>query len=326
MDRREFNTLLGGAAVSLPPAARAQQAAMPVIGFLNSSYEKLYGFNVTAFREGLRDAGYGEGRNVSIEYRWAEGDYGRLPALASELADRQVNVIVATGGEAAALAAQSATAKIPIVFTIGGDPVKFGLVASFNRPGGNITGITAIASAIGAKRMEVLQKIAPRSKIGVFLNPDNLTAVTEQRDVEEAAHALGLGTVVLNVRNSGDFDAAFETFVREKADALYGTTDPMMLGQRDRLVAFAARQRIPAIYFVREFVVAGGLVSYGASVTNMYREAGAYVGQILKGKSPAELPVLQPTRFEMVINLKTAKALGIEVPQAIMAIADEVIE
>jgi putative ABC transport system substrate-binding protein len=324
--RREFIKFVGGTLLTWPLTVRAQQSAMPVIGFLNSAYAKLYQFNVEAFRQGLRDAGYVEGGNLRIEYRWAEGDYGRLPTLASELVDRQVEVIAATGDVASALAAQAATAKIPIVFTIGADPVRFGLVASFNRPGGNVTGISAVTSAIGAKRMEVLHRLAPRSKIGLFMNPDNPTAAAEQSDAEQAARALGLQTVVLNVRNKGDFDAAFDTFVRENADALYGATDPMMLAQRDQFIRFAAKQRIPAIYFVREFVVAGGLISYGASVTGMYRQAGSYVGQILKGARPGELPVLQPTRFEMTINLKTAKALGIDVPETLLAIADEVIE
>jgi putative tryptophan/tyrosine transport system substrate-binding protein len=323
--RREFISLIGSAA-AWPFAARAQQSAMPVVGFLNSTYAKLYEFNVAAFRQGLQNAGYVEGSNLRIEYRWAEGDYNRLRALAAELVDRQVNVIAATGDVASALAAQAATAKIPIVFTIGGDPVRFGLVASFNRPGGNVTGISAVTGALGAKRMELLSKLAPRSKIGLLMNPDNPNAAAEQRDAQEAARVLGLQTVVLNVRNTGDFDTAFETFVREKAGALYGASDPMMVAQRDQLTAFAARQRVPAIYSEREAVIAGGLMSYGASITGMYRQAGDYVGQILKGAKPAELPVVQPTKFELVINLKTAKALGLEIPATLLATADEVIE
>jgi putative ABC transport system substrate-binding protein len=281
---------------------------------------------VAAFRQGLQDAGYVEGSNLRIEYRWAEGDNNRLPALAAELVDRQVNVIAATGDVASALAAQAATAKIPIVFTIGADPVRFGLVASFNRPGGNVTGISAVTGSLGAKRIEVLYKLAPRSKIGLLMDADNPTAGAEQRDAEEAARVLGLQVVVLKVHNRGDFATAFETFVREKADALYGGAGPTMIAQRDLLIAFAAKQRVPAIYSDRQSVIAGGLMSYGSSITDMYRQAGAYVGKILKGAKPANLPVIQPTKFELVINLKSAKALGLEIPATLLATADEVIE
>jgi len=286
----------------------------------------LYEFYVAAFRQGLQDAGYVEGSNLRIEYRWAEGDNNRLPALAAELVDRQVNVIAATGDVASALAAQAATAKIPIVFTIGADPVRFGLVASFNRPGGNVTGISAVTGSLGAKRIEVLYKLAPRSKIGLLMDADNPTAGAEQRDAEEAARVLGLQVVVLKVHNRGDFATAFETFVREKADALYGGAGPTMIAQRDLLIAFAAKQRVPAIYSDRQSVIAGGLMSYGSSITDMYRQAGAYVGKILKGAKPANLPVIQPTKFELVINLKSAKALGLEIPATLLATADEVIE
>jgi putative tryptophan/tyrosine transport system substrate-binding protein len=324
--RREFITLLGGASVAWPLAARAQQPAMPVVGFLNPTSPKLYEFNAAAFRQGLQDVGYVEGKNLRIEYRWAEGDYDRLPALAAELVARQVAVIAATGDVASARAAQAATATIPVVFTIGADPVRFGLVASYNRPGGNVTGISAITSSIGAKRVEVLYQLAPRSKIGLLMNPDNPSAAAEQRDAQEAARILGQEALVLNVRNKGDFDGAFETFIREKADALFVATDPMLLGQREEIAAFAARQRIPAIHFERQYALGGGLISYGTSVSGMYRQAGVYCGQILKGAKPAEMPVMQPTKFELVINLKTAKSLGLQIPDKLLAIADEVIE
>jgi putative tryptophan/tyrosine transport system substrate-binding protein len=299
---------------------------MPVVGFLNPTSPKLYEFNAAAFRQGLQDIGYVEGKNLRIEYRWSEGDYDRLPALAAELVARQVAVIAATGDVASARAAQAATATTPIVFTIGADPVRFGLVASYNRPGGNVTGISAITSSIGAKRVQVLHQLAPRSKIALLMNPDNPSAAAEQRDAQEAADILGQGALVLNVRNKADFDGAFETFIREKADALFVATDPMLLSQRDEIAAFAARQRIPAIHFERQYTVGGGLISYGTSVSGMYRQAGVYCGQILKGAKPAEMPVMQPTKFELVVNLKTAKALDLAVPPTLLAIADEVIE
>jgi putative ABC transport system substrate-binding protein len=328
MKRREFLMMLGGAAVSgaWPLSARVQPASVPTIGFLNGERPEPYQANVAALRQGLREAGYVEGRNLRIEFRWADGDDERLPTLAHDLVDRQVSALVATGGVASVRAAQAATTRIPIVFTIGADPVTLGLVKSINRPGGNATGITLISSAASAKRTEVLFKIAPRSKIALLMNPANPNAAAEQGEAEAAAHVLGQQTLVLNVRSEGDFDAAFDTLIRQGADALFVATDPLLLANRDRLVAFAARQRVPAIYFVREFAVAGGLISYGASITDMYRQAGGYVGKILKGAKPDELPVLQPPNVEMVINLKTAKALGLEVPATLVALADEVIE
>jgi putative ABC transport system substrate-binding protein len=299
---------------------------MAMVGFLNSATPELYQFNVEAFRRGLQELGYVEGKNLTIEYRWARGDYDRLPALAAELVDRQVSVIAATGDVVSARAAQAATTRVPIVFTIGGDPIKFGLVNSYSRPSGNITGISLISSAIGAKRVELLHEIAPQAKIALLMNPDNPNAAAEQKDALEAARLLGKQTVVLNVRNKRDFDAAFEAFVRERAGALFVATDPMLLSQRDSLVEFAARQRVPAVYFVREFAVAGGLISYGASIREMYRQAGVYAGRILKGAKPADLPVLQPTIVELVINLKTAKALNINLPRTLLLRANELIE
>jgi putative ABC transport system substrate-binding protein len=303
MRRREFVGLLGGAAL-WPVAARAQQATMPVVGFLNPTSSKLYKFNAAAFRRGLQDTGFVEGENVRIEYRWGEGGYSRLVAHA----------------------AKAASSTIPIVFTIGADPVKTCLVASYNRPGGNVTGISAITSQIGAKRIEVLHQLAPRSKVALLMNPNNPSAEMEQHDAEAAVTILGQKSLVLRVASKDDFAAAFETFIRENADAMFIATDPMLLSQRDAIVAFAAKQRVPVIHFERQYPLAGGLISYGTSISGMYHQAGVYCGQILKGAHPAELPVLQPTKFELVINLKTAKELGIEVPPNLLAVADEVIE
>ena len=326
MDRRTFIGSVAGGLLGAPLVTRAQQPAMPVIGFLNSATPELYQFNVAAFRQGLQEVGWFEGKNVLIEYRWAHGNYDRLPALAAELVERRVAAIAATGDVGSARAAQAASAAIPIVFTIGGDPVRFGLVKSYRRPGANVTGISLISSAIGSKRVELLHELAPKVMIALLMNPDNPNAEAEQRDAQEAARILGHQTLVLNVRNKSDFDAVFETFIRARAGALFVATDPMLLSQRDVLVEFAARRRIPAIYFVREFVTAGGLLSYGASIRNMYREAGIYIGRILKGAKPADLPVLQPTLIEFVVNLKTAKALGLSVPQSLLLRADEVIQ
>ncbi|MEA2910348.1 MAG: hypothetical protein QOJ15_2429 [Bradyrhizobium sp.] len=284
---------------------------MPVVGFLNPTSSKLYEFNAAAFRRGLQDAGFVDGENVRIEYRWAEGDYARLPALAAELVDLKVAVIGATGDVASARAAKAATSTIPVVFTIGADPVKLGLVASYNHPGGNVTGISAITSSIGAKRIEVLHQIAPRAKlIALLMNPDNPSAATEQRDAEEAARILGQQSLVLNARNKDDFKSAFEKFIREGADAIFVATDPMLLSQRDEIATFAAQQRVPALHFERQYPLGGGLISYGTSVSGMYRQAGVYSGQILKGANPAEMPVMQPTKFELVINLRPPRQLA----------------
>jgi len=325
MQRRNFLTLFGGA-VTWPLAARAQPVVMPVVGFLNPTSSKLYEFNAAAFRKGLQDAGFVEGENVRIEYRWAEGDYNRLAALAAELVNLKVAVIGATGDVASARAAKAATSTIPIVFTIGADPVKVGLVASYNRPGGNLTGISAITSQIATKRIEVLYQLAPRSKVALLMNPNNPSAAMEQHDAEAAAAILRQKSFVLNVTSNDDFPAAFSTFIREGADAMFVATDPMLLSQREAIAAFGAKQRVPVIHFERQYPLVGGLISYGTSISGMYRQAGMYSGQILKGANPAEMPVMQPTKFELVINLKTAKALGIDVSQNLLAIADEVIE
>jgi ABC-type uncharacterized transport system substrate-binding protein len=325
--RRHQLIFLPAAIAAWAALAHAQPSStIPVVGFLNSATPELYQFNVAAFRQGLQEQGFTESKNVTIEDRWAHGDYERMTALAKELADRKVAVIAATGDVASARAAQSATTKTPIVFTIGGDPVRFGLVESFSRPGGYTTGISLISSAIGAKRVELLHDIAPGAKIALLMNPDNPNAAAEQRDTLQAAHAIGQKTVVLNVRNKQDFPAAFDAFVRERARALFIATDPMLLSQRDPIVQFAAQQRVPAVYFVREFAVVGGLVSYGASIREMYRQAGVYTGRILKGAKPADLPVLQPTIVELIVNLKTAKALNITLPQTLLLRANELIE
>jgi putative ABC transport system substrate-binding protein len=260
MKRREFITLLGGAS-AWPVAGRAQ-ATMPVVGFLNPTSSKLYEFNAAAFRKGLQDAGFVDGENVRIEYRWAEGDYGRLAALAAELVALKVAVIGATGDVASALAAKASTSTIPIVFTIGADPVKVGLVASYNRPGGNMTGISAITSQIGTKRIEVLHQIAPRSKVALLMNPNNPSAAMEQHDATAAATILGQKSLVLNVTSEDDFPAAFDTFAREGADAMFVATDPMLLSQREAIAAFAVKQRVPVIHFERQFPLVGGLISY----------------------------------------------------------------
>src|SRR6516165_10339957 len=325
MRRREFIATLGAAA-ALPLQARGQQPTMPVVGFLNPTVSRLYEFNAAAFRLGLKETGFVDGENVRIEYRWAEGDYGQLPALAAELVKLKVAVIGATGDVASARAAKAATSTIPIVFTIGADPVKVGLVASYNRPGGNATGISAITSQIGAKRIEVLYQLGRWSRVALLMNPDNPSAATEQQDAEKAALAVGRSSFPVNVKSKDDFHGAFDTFIREGADALFVATDPMLLSQREAIAEFAGARRIPAIHFERQYVLGGGLISYGTSISGMYRQAGVYCGQILKGANPAEMPVMQPTKFELVINLKTARSLGLEISPTLLAVADEVIE
>src|SRR5262245_22007839 len=318
-------------AVSLtlaPVAAVAQQPAIPVIGFLSGRSPQEAASALVAFRQGLGEAGYFEGKNVTIEYRWAEGRYDRLPALAADLVSRRVAVIAATGGgEASGLAAKAATATIPIVFTAGGDPVKVGLVTSLNKPGGNVTGVTFIFAELGVKRLEFLRELIPKStRIAILINPDYSPALSELRDAQESARALKFQIQVLNARTEPEVDAAFATVGRQKADALIVGTDPFLLGQRDQLVRLAARYAVPTVFFAREFVESGGLMSYGPSIANGYRQAGVYTGRILSGAKPADLPVLQPTAFVLVINLKTAKALGLTIPPSVLARADEVIE
>jgi putative ABC transport system substrate-binding protein len=304
MRRREFITLLGGAAVPWPLAARAQQPAMPVIGFLNSASAEGYASMAAAFRQGLREIGYVEGDNVAIESRWAEDRHDRLPALATDLVRRQVAVIAATGGTAAALAAKAATLAIPIVFNTGGDPVKLGLVASLNQPGGNVTGVSWLNNTTASKRLELLRTLLPRAAtIGLLLNPKNRNAAAEASDIEAAARALGQQIWIGNASNAAEIDAAFSGFVQSRVDALFVAADPLFTATRDQVITLAARHAIPASYVTRIEVVAGGLMSYGADYTDAYRQVGLYSGRILKGEKPAEMPVQQAVRFELVINL-----------------------
>jgi putative tryptophan/tyrosine transport system substrate-binding protein len=318
--------MLGGAAAAWPLAARAQQR-MPFVGFLNSASPDTYRFNADSFREGLTKAGFVEGRNVRIEERWARSDYDALPALAAELVAMGVDVIAATGDVASARAAQRSSTTVPVVFTIGGDPVRFGLVKSLNRPGGHVTGILFNQNVLSAKRIELLREIAPKvSRVALLMNPTNPNVDVERMDAEAGARKLGLETITLNARNAGEIDAAFEQLLGAKADGIITATDPITLDRREQIVAFADRHKLPVVGFVRQFAAVGALMSYGPSISWMYRQAGEYVAQILRRTNPEELPVLQPTQFELVINLKTAHALGLTVPLTLQAAADEVIE
>jgi putative ABC transport system substrate-binding protein len=327
MKRREFITLLGGAAAAWPLAARAQQPAKPVIGFLNGASPDGYAPMVAAFREGLNEAGYVEGRNVAIEFRWAEGQNDRLPALAADLVRRQVSVI-ATGGTTSALAAKAATTTIPIVFEGGADPVELGLVASLNRPGGNITGISNFSIALAAKQFELLHEMVPNSAvIGVLVNPTSPSlAVSVTKDVQAAGRALRRQIRILNASTQDEIDAAVVSLAELRAGALMIGGDAFFLSRRVQLAILAARYGIPAIYNTPLFPAAGGLMSYGYNLTDAYRHAGVYTAKVLKGAKPADLPVLQPTKLKLVINLRTAKALGVTIPPSVLALADEVIE
>jgi len=323
--RRTFITLLGGASVAWPLAARAQQA-MPVIGFLDSSSADEYAPFLAAFRAGLGEAGFVEGHNVAVEYRWAEGHYDRLPALALELVRHPVAVLVATG-ITAARAARAETSTIPIVFNTGGDPVRFGLVASLNRPGGNVTGVASLGKVLVAKRFELLRELVPKADTIAFLvNPNNAVADLDSNDAQSAAAALGQQLIIVKAGDESDIDAAFATIARERGGGLLQQLDPFLQSRRDQLVALASRYRLPAVYERRDFAVAGGLASYGTSLRDALRLVGSYAGRALKGERPADLPVQQPVKFELVINLKTAKALGLTVPTIMQMTADEVIE
>ena len=325
MRRRAFITLLGGTVVALPFAVRAQQPATPVIGFLSASSAGDV-TRLTAFHRGLEDAGYVVGRNVMIDYRYAEGQYGRLPAMVKEFVDRKVAVIFASALPAA-LAAKAAVTTIPIVFASGADPVQLGLVSSLNRPGGNITGVSNYFGMLGGKRLELLRELVPRpGPIGYLFNPNNQNAEAHSAEVKAAARAMTLPLEVLSAHDSRGIEAAFETLAKRKTVALLVGDDPFYGIQSAQLVALAARHAIPAIYWARDIVVDGGLVSYGSSPNETYRQAGVYVGRVLKGDKPADLPVVLPTKFELVINLKTAKALGLTVPPMLLVRADEVIE
>ena len=326
--RREFITTLGGAAAAWPLAARSQQAAVPVIGFLHSTSPGGFAFYVTAFRNGLKEAGYTEGRNVAVEYRWAEGQLDRLPALAADLVSRQVAVIAAD--TRSTLIAKAATTTIPIVFSSGGDPVKLGFVTSLNRPGGNITGASFLTATVAGKRLELLRELMPTATVIDYLvNPDNALGQPEIAAAETAARAHGLKLQVVNVVNAHgeyDFDQAFATIAQHRPDALFIGGDPLFLFQRHQLVPLVARHAIPAIYNQREYVLAGGLMSYGTNISDAVRQSGLYIGRILKGEKPGDLPVTQSARFELVINLNTAKTLGLKVPLTLQVAADEVIE
>lgn len=328
MRRRDFVAALGASACAWPMRALAQSPApLPLVGFLNSASPATYRFNADAFREGLAQAGFVEGRNVRIEERWANADYTALPALAAELVARGVVAIAATGDVASARAAKGASATVPIVFTIGGDPVRFGLVESLARPGGNLTGIAFVPNQLGAKRVQLLKEVAPRTtRIAFLKNPDNLNANVEQADVKEGAGKLGIQLVVQDARNAAEIDAAFAEIARARADALIAGTDPVMLDRRDQIAALAERNGLPGISFTRQFAIAGLMMSYGPDIGWMYRQAGGQVARILKGAKPADIPVMQSVRFESVLNVKTAKRLGLAVSPTFLASVDEVVE
>jgi putative ABC transport system substrate-binding protein len=328
IQRREFITLLGSAAAATSwPLLLCAQQAMPVVGFLNPGLPEPSSFLVTAFREGLKQAGYVEGLNVTIEYRWAKGHYDQMQTLVVDLVRRQVAVIAATGGSISAQAAKAATATVPIVFNVGEDPIKLGLVASFNRPGGNITGVSTLSPALESKRLGLLRELVPKAAIiAVLLNPTNPDADLQGRDVQAAAAAIGQDLRIFSASNESDIETAFAALVQQRADALLVGNDAFLTNRREQIVTLAARHAVPTIYSFRHFAESGGLMSYSTNLVDVYRQVGQYVGRILKGEKPADLPVVQPTKFELVINLKTAKALGVKISDNLLSVADEVIE
>lgn len=338
MRRRHFIAALGCKTVSAwprgawaqtvtPAGASPLSSNVPIVGFLNIASPATYRFNANAFREGLAQAGFVEGRNVRIEERWANGNQQALPALAAELVAKGVVAIAATGDVASARAAKGASTSVPVVFTIGGDPVRFGLVESFNRPGGHVTGITFVATALGAKRLQLLHGLVPSiTRVALLMNPDNPNAAAELADTQAGALTLGFQTITVRARNAAEIDTAFAEIVRSKADSLFSGTDPVLLDHRQQIADLAQRHALPAISFTRPFAAAGGLMSYGPNIAWMYRQAGGYIGQILKGAKPADMPVMQSTHFELVLNLKTAKRLGLTVPGSFIAAVDDVIE
>jgi putative tryptophan/tyrosine transport system substrate-binding protein len=326
MKRREFITLLGGAAAAWPLDARAQQA-MPVIGFMSPRSPEDSVYLLAAFRRGLAEGGFVEGQNVAIEFRWARGQYDRLPEMAADLVSRRVNVLTAVGGDPSPRAAKRATSTIPIVFGMGGDPVRDGLVESFNRPGGNVTGVTLMTNLMEPKRFGLLRDLVPGvALVGVLINPSFAPSARQLQQIEEVARSTGQRIIIAKASTDEELEAAFATLVRERSDALLVAVDPYFDTRRERIVSFAERQRLPAIYQFREYAVAGGLLSYGISLTEAYRQFGVYTAKILNGTKPAELPVQAVTKFELIINLKTAKALGINISDNLLSLADEVIE
>jgi putative ABC transport system substrate-binding protein len=326
VNRREFITLMGGAAAAWPLAARAQQQAMPVIGFLSMRSAQGSTAVLSSFSQGLREAGFEEGRNVAIEYRWAEGRNERIVGFASEFIGRPVSAISAFG-TAAIRAAKDATSTIPVVFLTGEDPVEAGLVASFSRPGGNLTGVTFVSATLAAKRLGFLRELVPKAAtIAILVNPTSPESQAQLRDAQDAARALGQGLIVIEASSDSEIDMAFANLSSQRAGAMLVSGSPFFASRVNRLVALAARHPLPVMYQFRDFAVAGGLMSYGASLKDAYRQVGLYAGRVLKGEKPGDLPVMQPTKFEFVLNLKTAKALGLDVPDKVLALADEVIE
>ena len=327
MRRRDFIVLLAGAAAAWPLTARAQRQSIPTIGFLSTRSSGEAASETAAFRQGLKEIGIVEGENVALDFRWANLQYDRLPALAADLIRNRVTVIAAVGGIHSGLAVKAATSTIPVVFVSAGDPVDFGLVSSLSQPGGNITGISMVTVALAPKRLELLhESVPPSGAIAMLVNPTSPYLGPETKDVQAAGRALGRKVRIFNARAEREIDTAFATLVQQRAAAVLVSGDPFFDSQRDRLVALAARHAVPAIYQWREFATIGGLMSYGSSITDAYRQAGVYTGRILKGAKPADLPVLQPTKYELVINLKTAKTLGLAIPPSVLLRADEIIQ